>query len=434
MMETAYINATIVTVDEDDRVVDNGYLIITDGKIREVGEGALPSNVKADRVVDLHGKWVLPGLINTHGHTGMTLLRGFADDLPLQEWLRKKMWPMEAQLNKELIEIASSLAILEMVKTGTTTFLDMYHLHLDTTARIVEQSGVRAVLTRGMIGLCSAQEQQSKLNEAIALTKAWHSQADGRITTMLSPHAPYTCPPSFIEAVVSEAHALELPLHIHLSETSHEVNEHVSKYGKRPVEHLHELDFFNGKSLIAHAVHLNDREIEILAEKNVAVSHNPISNLKLGSGIARVPDLSRAGVTVSLGTDSAASNNTLDLFEEMRMAALLHKGASEDPTAISAHEALRMATIHGAKSLNLKAVGSLEVDKDADFITIDPRMKPHLQPQAHVHSHLIYAATGADVCDVVVKGKVIMEDRECVTIDEERVLFEANRGYHLLNK
>ncbi|WP_261179169.1 amidohydrolase [Anaerobacillus sp. CMMVII] len=365
---------------------------------------------------------------NTHGHIGSSLLRGFGDDLPLDVWLKTKMWPMEAKFTAETIEAAASLAILEMLKSGTTTFLEMYHLHLELIANIVDQSGIRSVLTRGMIGLCSPLEQEKKLAEAIELNKVLRSIGEGRITTMLAPHAPYTCPPAFLEMVVQEAKKLSLPIHIHLSETAQEVQNHIDTYGKRPAIHLAELGVFEVPALIAHGVHLDAAELDILSQYEVAVSHNPISNLKLGSGIANIPKMLERNILVAIGTDSAASNNNLDMFQEMRMAALIHKGNQENPTVVSAQDALLMATYNGSKALQLEETGILKIGKEADFIVIDSQ-KPHLQPNQQVISHLVYSASGSDVIDVYVRGNCIIRNKQCLTLDEEKIIFEANRAF-----
>jgi len=249
---------------------------------------------------------------------------------------------------------------------------------------------------------------------------------------MMSPHAPYTCPPDYIEKFVEAAHELDLPMHTHMSETIAEVEQNVKDYGCRPVEHLDRLGMFSRPTLVAHAVHLTDEEIALLAERNVAVSHNPVSNLKLASGVARVPEMLRAGVTVSLGTDSAASNNNLDLFQEISMAALLHKGVSGDPTVIPAVEALRMGTVNGARSIGLEGVtGQLKAGMKADFIALSIS-KPHFVPRTDYISHLAYAARGSDVSHVWVDGKQLLRDGQLLTLDEERILAEAERCFQRL--
>ncbi|MFC3745887.1 amidohydrolase [Paenibacillus sp. GCM10012306] len=410
----------------------NGYMIIEDDLITYIGEEE-PCLEEEVQVIDGNRLLFMPGLVNTHGHAAMSLLRGYGDDRTLQVWLQEKMWPMEGKFTPDDIYWGSSLAILEMMKGGTTTFLDMYD-KMDRVAEITQQSGMRGVLTRGVIGLCPPEVQDAKLADAVQFARDWNGKADGRITTMLSPHSPYTCPPEFIVKFVQAAHDLDLPLHTHMSETKREVEQNVEDYGLRPVAHLEQLGMFTRPSLVAHGVHLNDEEIGILARHHVGVSHNPGSNLKLASGIARVIDLLNAGVTVSLGTDSAASNNNLDLFEEMRLAALIHKGFSGDPTAVPAAEALRMATEYGAKSLFLNSVGKLAPGMKADFIAIDID-QPHLLPHTDLISHAVYSASAKDVLHVWVNGQQIVKNGECLTLDEEAIRRKAQEAFvGLLNR
>lgn len=413
-------------VNGQDAGVIEGCMIIEDSRITYIGP-TIPDGEENTPVVDGKGLLFLPGLVNTHGHAAMSLLRGYGDDMVLQQWLQEKMWPMEGKFTSTDVYWGTSLSVLEMLKGGTTTFLDMYD-HMDEVAKVAEQSGIRACLMRGAIGLCSEEEQRMKLNEAVAFAKNWHGKADGRITTMMSPHSPYTCPPAFIEQFVQAAHDLNLPLHTHMSETLAEVEQNVREYGARPVEHLQKLGFFSRPSLVAHAVHLNDEEIQVLAQYDVGVSHNPGSNLKLASGVARVPALLRAGVKVSLGTDGPASNNNLDMFEEMRLAALIHKGVSGDPTAVPAAEALRMTTEYGAISIGLKEVGVLAAGNKADFIALDMD-QPHFLPRTDLISHAVYSASAKDVVHVWVDGKQVLKDGSCLTLDEERIRYEAQAAF-----
>jgi len=425
-------HGTLVTMDPAFPAAE-GWLAVEGDRIAALGAGEAPEEQRqlAEARVDGRGKIYMPGLINTHGHAAMSLLRGLADDLNLQDWLENHMWPMEAKFTGDDVYWGSALAAAEMILSGTTAFVDMYD-HMDRVAEVVAQSGMRAVLTRGVIGLCPPEVQTAKLNDAISFARSWHGQADGRIRAMMSPHAAYTCPPDYIERIVAAARELGLPLHTHMSETAAEVAQNVKDYGVRPAFHLDRLGLFDGPALVAHAVHLTDEEIALLAERGVAVSHNPVSNLKLASGVARVPDLLRAGVTVSLGTDSAASNNNLDLFEEIRIAALVHKGVSGDPTAVPAAEALRMGTVYGAKSIGLEGVtGMLRPGMKADLIALRTA-KPHFVPATDYVSHLVYAATGADVADVWVDGRQLMRERELLTLDVERIRFEAQRAFDRL--
>lgn len=423
-------NGTFVTMDSSNHVL-KGHMVVTGDRISYLGADA-PQNLEND-VQKLDGSRLafMPGLINTHGHAAMSLLRGYSDDQNLQVWLEQKMWPMEGKYIDQDTRAGSALAIVEMLKSGTTAFVDMYD-RMDQVAQMVEQGGIRGILTRGVIGLCPADVQEAKLAEAIAFARDWNGKADGRISTMISPHAPYTCPPAYIERFVQAAHDYNLPVHTHMSETLAEVEQNVKEYGCRPVEHLDKLGFFSRPALVAHAVHLNDQEIELIAAKGVSVSHNPVSNLKLASGIARVPELIRAGVTVSLGTDSAASNNNLDLFEEIRLAALLHKGVSGDPTAVPALEALKLATVQGAKAIwQEDQIGALRTGMKADFIAVDVE-QPHFYPKTDIVSHLVYSASGRDVKHVWVDGRQVVRDGECTLLDEEKIRYEAQASFERL--
>jgi 5-methylthioadenosine/S-adenosylhomocysteine deaminase len=317
---------------------------------------------------------------------------------------------------------------LEMIKGGTTCFLDMYD-HMDQVGQVVEEAGIRAVLCRGAIGLCSEEERKAKLEEAVNFAREWNGAAKGRITTMMAPHAPYTCPPDYIVRFVEKAQELGIPIHTHMSETEAEVRLNVEQYGLRPVEHLRRLGLFDVPALVAHAVHLTPEEIGILAEYGVKVSHNPGSNLKLGSGIAPIPEMLDAGIRPSLGTDGPASNNNLDMLEEIRLAALIHKGVNRDPQAVPAPVALRMGTSYGAESLFLEdRIGTLEPGKKADFITVD-LTGPHMQPLHDVESHLVYSASRDDVLDVYVDGRPLLRNRECLTLDEEKIRYHAQRAF-----
>ncbi|MFE5317219.1 amidohydrolase [Paenibacillus sp. NPDC056579] len=429
MKKTIITNGIFITWNHDNPVV-HGCMVIEGNVITYIGkEAPLPLD-HYDEQINGNNKLYMPGLVNTHCHAAMSLLRGYGDDLALQVWLQEKMWPMEGKFTAHDVQWGTQLSILEMIKGGTTTFVDMYD-HMNEVAQAVEQSGMRACLTRGVIGLCPPEVQDAKLKEAIQFAKDWHGKAGGRITTMMSPHAPYTCPPDYIERIVQAAHDLDLPIHTHMSETAREVQDNVDSYGARPVAHLEKLGVFARPTLIAHGVHLTDEEIQVLKKYDVRVSHNPGSNLKLASGIARVPELLNNGVKVSLGTDGAASNNNLDMFEEVRLAALIHKAVTGDPVAVPAEAALRMGTLEGAKSIWLDDVGALEAGMKADFIALDID-QPHFFPKTNFISHVVYSASAKDVTDVWVDGARIVKDGECLTLDEEKVLFEAQRCFERL--
>ena len=431
-MKTIITHATIITVNPSNDVILDGAIAYEGNTITYVGE--TPADLSGyDEVINAKDKYILPGLINTHGHVGMSLLRGYADDLPLQQWLQDKMWPLEAQFTAYHVKWGAYLSIIEMIRTGTTTFVDMYD-HMNEVAQAVQDSGMRARLCRGMIGFCSDEERKAKLEEATRFARDWHNQADGRITVMMSPHAPYTCTPDFITQILERAHELDLPMHIPMSETAFEVEQNVKDYGVRPVAHLENLGVFTRPTLVAHAVHLTDEEIDTLAKYDVKVSHNVVSNLKLASGVARVPEMLAKGISVSLGTDSSASNNNLNLFEELKLSAILHKGVNNDPVAVPAEDALQMATILGADGVFQKdKLGSLEVGKQADLIMLNSA-QAHFHPAHNPISHVVYAANGRDVSDTIVAGKFIMRNNELLTVDEEQVIYEANRMFQKLNR
>ncbi|MFE6797389.1 amidohydrolase [Paenibacillus chitinolyticus] len=418
MKKTIIINGLFVTGDAAAPVIE-GCMVMEGNQLTYIGKDAPQPLETYDEVIRGDRKLYMPGLVNTHGHAAMTLLRGYGDDLALQVWLEEKMWPMEGKFTAQDVRYGTLLAILEMIKGGTTTFVDMYD-HMNEVAQAVSDSGMRARLTRGVIGLCPADVQEAKLREAIAFAKDWNGAANGRITTMMAPHAPYTCPPDYIERFVQAAHDLDLPIHTHMSETLKEVEANAEQYGARPVEHLEKLGVFTRPTLVAHGVHLTDEEIAVLAKYNVGVSHNPGSNLKLASGVARVPELLKAGINVSLGTDGAASNNNLDMFEEMRLAALIHKGVTGDPTAVPATAALSMGTSMGARSIWLDDIGTLQPGMKADFIALDID-QPHFLPRTDYVSHIVYSASAHDVVDVCVDGSWIVRGRECLTLDEEKI-------------
>lgn len=413
----------LVLAGEDLSPLSGAAVAVEDGAIAHVGE--VPADWRPDERLDAADKAVLPGLINTHTHAAMTLLRGYADDLPLQEWLATKIWPAEAGLTGEHVYWGALLAILEMLRTGTTCFADMYFF-MDEVARAVGEAGIRAVLCHGMIGLDPAKAER-ELATGLEFARAWRGAANGRISTMLGPHAPYTCPDGFLREVVAAAGEEDLALHIHVSETERENIEMRERAGRTPVAHLEEIGLFARPVLLAHGVWLSDEDIAILARRRAGVAHCPGSNLKLASGLAPAAALLAAGVPVGLGTDGAASNNNLDLLREVRLAALVHKVRERDATAIPARAALAMATAGGATCLGLgDEIGRIAPGFRADLITV-ALDRPHLTPPHNILSHLVYAAEGYDVADVIVDGRILVRDGKNTVLDEERIRREAGR-------
>lgn len=397
-----------------------GVVVIDDGAITEVGERTQES---ADIIVDARGGIVMPGLVNTHTHAAMTLFRGYADDLPLSQWLQQHIWPAETKLTDNDIYSGTLLACLEMIKSGTTCFNDMY-FHMDETAKAVEQTGIRASLSYGMIELGNKDKADTELKEGSRFVQKWQGRADGRITTMYGPHAPNTCSSEFLQRVKDKAREDGVKVHIHILETEAELKEMKEKYGMCSIHMLNNIDFFDTDVVAAHCVWLSDGDIKILAEKGVNISHNPVSNMKLASGIAPITKLLQSGSNVCLGTDGCASNNNLDMFEEMKIAALLQKINIMDPTVLPAKEVLKMATVNGAKALGINA-GVIREGALADIIIVD-KNKAHMRPFYDAASHLVYSANGQDVMTNIVNGKLLMDNYEVLCMDELKVIEQAS--------
>ncbi len=416
----------VLTMDDDKDVIKDGEIAVRGNKILHVGPaGTTPPGFKPDRVLECPRMVAMPGFVNCHTHAAMTLFRGCADDMPLMKWLNEKIWPLEAHLTPEHIYNGTMLSCAEMIRGGTTTFADMY-FSMDKVARAAERSGMRAVLSRGMIGFGSGAE--AAMEESIAFIEQWQGGAGGRITTMFGPHAPYTCPPEYLKRVIEQAGKMNVGIHIHLAETKDEIDEIIGKYGCSPVVLMEKTGLFEVPVLAAHCVHLDDQDIEILARYRVGVAHNPQSNMKLASGVAPVARMLEKGVPVGLGTDGAASNNNLDMLEEMRVAALLQKVHAGSATVLPAREALRMATSTGAEILGLgDRVGRIRPGMLADIILLDFH-KPHLFPLHDIYAHVVYAAISSDVHTVIIDGKIVMENRRVLTMDEEAVMKEAQES------
>ncbi|NLW21726.1 MAG: amidohydrolase [Tissierellia bacterium] len=416
-------NVTLVPMDGKREVVENTNIYVENGRISHIGE--LKDGIEVDKVIDGNNKVAMPGLINAHTHIGMSLLRNYADDFPLHEWLTQKIWPREAKLVGQDVYWGSLLSMVEMIQSGTTTFCDMYFF-MDEVGKGLEESGMRGVLTRGLIE--EAGKSEEKLEDTRILHKNWNGKGDGRIKVMVAPHAPYTCGPAYMEKIIELAKELDTGIHIHLSETKKEVEDSFNTYGKSPVRHVYDLGLFELPTVAAHCVHVNQEDIEILKEKNVSPVNNPTSNLKLASGFAPIDKMLKSKVNVALGTDGPSSNNNLNMFEEIHIASIINKGVNMDAVSVPAIDVLRMATINGAKALLWdEEIGSLEVGKKADIILIDMD-KPHLYPMHNVISALAYSVQGSDVDTVMVDGKIIMEKREIKTLDVERIMYEADKS------
>lgn len=419
-MKTLIKDCTILTMRSKDDKPFIGNIGIEEDSIVFVGE--IPDDFVAESIIDGQDHLAMPGLINAHTHMAMSLLRNYADDLPLMEWLNQHIWPVEAQLSAEDVYMGTLVSIAELIRSGCTTFRDMYFF-TDEVAKATQISGLRANLGLGMVGVT---DPEYRLFETVeSLYKRWHLQAEGRIRIELAPHAPYTCPDAYLIKVSQLAQDLRVPIHIHLSESRFEVESSKRDKGLTPIEHVHQLGLFKSMSSAAHCVHLEENDFKILSEENVSVLYNPSSNLKLGNGFADIRNMLKHNINIALGTDGSSSNNNLNMFEEMHLAALVNKGVEEDPTVLPAYSVLEMATLGGARALGIDTVtGSLEVGKKADILLLDLD-KPHLTPMHDPISALVYAASGSDVSHLFCNGKLIMKDYEILTFDEKDVLKKA---------
>lgn len=413
-------NGCVLTLDGANRIIDNGALCVRDGRIDELGPAA-EITIEATKHLDAHGGLILPGLINGHTHAAMTLFRGLADDLPLMDWLQDYIFPVERRMDAGFVHTGALLACAEMILAGTTTFCDMY-LFEDQVAQAADQAGMRCLAGEVLFDFPSPNygPVENGLRHTQWLIDKWRGHP--RVSIAVKPHSPYTCSAGLLEQAARLARDNHVPLIIHLAETLHEVAQVENRQGLRPVAYLHSLGLMQAHLVANHCVHLDGHDMDLLAAHGVKVIYNPHSNMKLASGIAPVPELQARGITVGLGTDGCASNNTLDLFAEMDVAAKLSKVHTLDPTVMDALTVLRMATIENARALGISdRVGSLEPGKRADIIVVDTR-KPHLTPMYSPYSHLVYAATGGDVSHCVIDGRVVMEDRRLLTLDVDAVM------------
>ncbi len=416
-------NGTVLTMDEKTTILKGGFLCIKGDAISHVGTEGQDS-FEAKKRIDAKEGLVLPGLINGHTHAAMTLFRGLADDLPLMEWLNNYIFPVESRMDGGFVFTGTMLACAEMIMSGTTTFCDMY-LFEGEVARAAKEAGMRCLVGEVLYDFPSPNYGpiEKGLEYTESLIKEW--QGDPIVSIAVEPHSLFTCSPDLLTAANKLALQYGVPLVIHLAETRSEVAEIRTRYGKDPVEHLHSLGILGPHLIADHCVHLDTQNIKQMAEHGVSAIHNPESNMKLASGVAPVPELLARGVTVGLGTDGCASNNNLDLFAEMDMAAKLQKVHHMDPTFMDALTVLRMATIEGARALGLeRLIGSLEVGKKADVIVLDSQ-RPHLIPMYNPFSHLVYSARGNDVIHSIINGRHVMEERNLRTLNLTDVMGHA---------
>ncbi len=416
----------ILTMNDNYELIKNGAIAVKGSTIASVGDSeTIFKQYTAKEKIGGKGKAVMPGLINTHTHAAMVYFRGLADDLPLKEWLEKHIWPAENKwLSPEFIYDAIGLACLEMLNAGITTYHDMYFFG-DYAAKKTKEMGMRAVLGSGILDFPSASAQNSDeyFENAVRFINNWRD--DVLIRPSLAPHAIYTCSPETLKKAKAISEKYGVPIHIHLAETEWEVKNIFLRFNKKPVEYLESLNFLDESVTAAHCIWVEDSEIELLAKRKVGVSHCMESNLKLASGFAPVVTMLMEGVKVTFGTDSAASNNDLNILSEISTTAKVHKALASDPTVLDSKTAILMATRWGAEVLGLgEKTGSIEAGKLADIITINLK-KPHLTPLYDIYSHIVYAARASDVEDVMVNGRLVIDKGKHTSADEEEILSKA---------
>jgi 5-methylthioadenosine/S-adenosylhomocysteine deaminase len=399
-----------------DLFINEGFILAPD----RLNEDFIP-----DKVIDASGKLVIPGLINSHTHAYMSAFRNYADDLPFDKWLFGKIMPAEDAMKPEEAYWCNLLSCLEMIKTGTTCFADM-HMFKHQSVRAASESGLRAVISRGLAGQDSGDPAvKTRLAEAFEEMDA--AAGNSRISFMLGPHAIYSCGEELLKELPSMAAEKKLALHIHLSESQNEYDTSMEKHGCSPAAYLDSLGFFRVPVLAAHCVYITDEDMDILAEKGVSVVTNPVSNMKLGNGFAPVTKMLKKGINLCVGTDSAASNNALNMFRELSILSYIHKGLNKNSLDLTADRTLRCCILGGAKALGLAdKIGSIEAGKRADLVLIDLN-RAWLQPVNNPVFSLIYSANGSEVDTVIVDGEVVMENGRVNTLDEEKIIYEANK-------
>ncbi len=421
------LGGTVVTMDQDRNIIDDGAISIKDGRIVAIGKTANMRRQPARQVINAAGKVIIPGLINTHTHVPMSLFRGIADDLDLQDWLTRFIFPAEARnVDEAFVRAGTRLGLAEMVRGGTTTYCDMYYFE-DAIAEETKKAGVRGVLGETILDFPAPDNKTWPAGIAYTerFIRKWRN--DPLIVPAVAPHAPYTVSPEHLLEARDLSDRTKAPLVTHVAEARTETEYVAEKHGgQRPIEFLDKIGFFNGRTVAAHVVHANDTDLELLKKYDVGIAHCPQSNMKLAAGTAPVPAMLSKGLRVGLGTDGAASNNDLDLWEEMDTAAKLHKLISGDPKALSAVEAVTLATIGGARALHMEdEIGSIESGKRADIVIVDMDSL-HQTPIYNVYSHLVYATKASDVRTVVINGRVIMLNRRLLTLDENGIKRDAN--------
>ncbi len=425
-------NAQVITLDDQDRVLPSADIAISGDRILTVG--TCPAGFLPDEIIDGSDHVALPGFFNAHTHAAMTLERGWAEDLPLDRWFNERVWVAESALEEEDVYWGTALAACEMIRGGTVAFADHY-FWMEQVARVTEESGLKALLAWCVFGLGAQQEiGGTTLERTVAFVKEFGGAAGGRIHTILGPHSPYICTPEFLSRVAHESEHLGVGVHLHLSESQGQFDASIAKHGKSPAALVAGLGLLDRPSLAAHCLYLTGQDMDLLASKGTAVAHCSKTYMKLSMGVAPVLELLRKGVNVAIGTDGPASNNNLDMLESTRLAVLVQKLHAGDPEALPGLAALRLATQAGARALGFPNSGELAPGRSADLVLMDFR-RPHLCPRHNIAANVVHAAQSADVSHVIVNGKLLMRNRELLTMDEERIRHEAEkRAFRMVNE
>lgn len=424
MTKTLVTNVDIITLDGNRTLIRHGAIAIDGKTIAAVGE--VPIDFSPDMIVDGYHHIALPGFVNAHCHAPMTYERGWAEDLPFPRWLNEKIWVAESALTPDDVYWGAALAVCEMIRSGVVAFNDHY-FYMDRVAEVVAQSGLKAGLTWCVFGIGDDKEIGANLDGTLAFIDRWRDRADGRIQLLLGPHSPYVCPPDFLARIAVIAQARGLRIHLHVAESQEQVDNSLRANGKTPVAQLEALGIFDSPCIAAHCLVVSDDDLTILAKHNVTVAHTPITYMKLAMGVNDLSRFFRHGVNVAIGTDGPGSNADLDMLAAMRQTAILQKHAQHNPEAVPGDTALRMATQNGARAIGFERSGVLAPGYAADLILIDMD-KPHLVPRHNLISNIVHSAKAADVTHVFVDGRMIYRDNDLLTMDEDRIKYEAERG------
>ncbi len=416
-------NADVITLNEASDVLPGADVAIADGRILAVGN--VPPDFVPSRTIEATDHVALPGFWNAHTHAPLAYMRGWADDISIERWFNERVWRVESALTADDVRWSAYLATAEMIRCGTVGFADHYFF-MDEVAEVVTESGLKANLAWAVFGQGSGEGMDPRLEQAVAFTKRWQGTANGRIVTWLGPHSPYLCDAAFLRRVIEVATELDVGLHIHVAETPEQTQASLAQHGRSPVAYLDGLGFFARPTIAAHCVGTDQADIEILAARGVSVAQATGCYMKLGMGVPPLPQMLAAGVNVGLATDGQGSNNDLDILQEAQLTSLLHKSHTRDATILPGDTVLRLATQGGAQAMGFPDSGVIAPGHPADLILFD-FCKPHLRPRHDLVSNLVYAAKSSDISHVIVDGQVLLDNGVLTTLDEERILYEAER-------